>query len=1536
MHERFWHAPPLDMLRLLHAMILPRDIVVEGIQIARDCTECRQWASRLPKPLIKSNLATQFNETVQHDLFFLWDLTFMLLIDEAIRWKTGDHLESKEGSVLCKALLTLWIRFWGPMTYLLTDQEGGLLTVSATRMFERFGITRLLVGQGASHTKGLVERHIALTKLSMLRLKDAARKEGLDVTPSELCIETCMAQNLMLEYNGGTPQMALTGRESRGWYTPDSNTIESITGALQSKPDMAEQALRMRMLSKQCILSGLLEDRLAVATRMKQHKHDNSLLVPGQAVDIWRQPARKDEDGWRGPAELISVERKAGSGIVRHNGQLLLIPLQQLRKHKLLTFFIDMVLHSQYFNNDDQHINPQLMRDTAQCFLLEHIYDTQHSTETQTMHRLMDTIDGCTMGLLHWIGVQWNEAEQQYKYIPDETTVANNLVYQLFNQSFKKHFNHLHGVIYGNNLRRLMPIPQAKWGLLLRWPMNSRTRYTTQLVRVNKQHTFRGDQFQNYSTVLGYSFDHHESNEDITTDPVDMDDISGIPWAPDWNMDDDLPTPLKPDNPPDNPPQQPPWQPPQQPNPMDISDTPMQPPDSPQQPNDDAPQLPPAPPGAPPQAQQPSQPAQAPSLPQCTTPPRIQSTPPGTPINDDISTMDNIPQQHDDSLDRSRTPEKDWQQPTTIPQPSQPSQPAQPNSTARDRSRTPDKQQQPPNSSSTAQPSQPITTQQDKPTKHKDVTTPERPTARQRIHSPTGPLLPLLQPNESSPQPNSSSTAQSSAPAQPSQPAPAQPPQPTPAQPSAPAQPSQPAQEPTQQQLDDTIPYDDQQLDDTIPYDDQEQAEQQIQQQRPPDTPDTSLYTTYITKQQQAWNNNIFHILQHNEHLQHFAQEVNDFNDQTPEHLMYQELQQEFRDLFVMNDEDIFYDFVDGQVFRVDQSTAILTEQEMCEYSYLVHEADRVELEQFIKFKIFTTKLIQDLDNGSNIVDCVWVRKWAIKGQKVKSRMCARGCFDKQKYFIEKHSSTATRLSQRLVIVLGMCDGILHNPTHNESDITTESFDISGAFLQGLDYEELQKQARSLGYEYKIKRKVFVKPPENVWRHFRSMRDTPASLRIADKDRAYYVLECLKAMYGFADAPLMFQLALLSFLLDRTQAVVSVFDDNFLYWYEEINGRRWLTLVMTIHVDDLQLTGASIYRERIYKILTSKFGKMKRQQIPYTHAGIQLERISPGILRLHQDQFTQQLETYKMTNELKAKPAEPLPEDLHTTFRSLTCSCLWACQTREEELCQITSLQQKLKKPQVQDLMSINTVIKRLKNPATPMGLFYRRLVPPLRIFSISDASSANKSSDFATEGVKVPLGEDRIARIDTDKHDWLTIQQIEQLGGKFNSLIGLSNKSKRISHSTSHAETLAAAKTVPLAQIAALRLAEPEITMLHRRKLSPLELMTLQDKALVPIPVDHAVDCMDLWELSCGNKGIPQDKSQRLAILALREERRSLRLRRLFHISTIYMIADMLTKYSGYVSKSLLQLLTSGYWTIGGEVRVREHFGAKDGDTQQ
>ena len=128
----------------------------------------------------------------------------------------------------------------------------------------------------------------------MLRFKKQSKESGVQLTDSEIAMECCQAQNLLLDYAGGEPQVALTGVQ-RGYNTPDRETIDSTSGALLDRPDIAEQCIRGRNLAKRCILQALMEDRRAEASRMAQHKHDPQLLAPGTIVDISGNTARSKE-----------------------------------------------------------------------------------------------------------------------------------------------------------------------------------------------------------------------------------------------------------------------------------------------------------------------------------------------------------------------------------------------------------------------------------------------------------------------------------------------------------------------------------------------------------------------------------------------------------------------------------------------------------------------------------------------------------------------------------------------------------------------------------------------------------------------------------------------------------------------------------------------------------------------------------------------------------------------------------------------------------------------------------------------------------------------------------------------------------------------------------------------------------------------------------------------------------------------------------------------------------------------------------------
>ena len=135
------------------------------------------------------------------------------------------------------------------------------------------------------------------------------------------------------------------------------------------------------------------------------------------------------------------------------------------------------------------------------------------------------------------------------------------------------------------------------------------------------------------------------------------------------------------------------------------------------------------------------------------------------------------------------------------------------------------------------------------------------------------------------------------------------------------------------------------------------------------------------------------------------------------------------------------------------------------------------------------------------------------------------------------------------------------------------------------------------------------------------------------------------------------------------------------------------------------------------------------------------------------------------------------------------------------------------------------------------------------------------------------------------------------------------SQKAKRLSQSTSHTEALSQLSVTAVAECIAMRDTEMQLswrgsgidTRIDSLSYGTPTLETLMEadlNGLYDIPVDVWTDCLDLLELTTGVKGVPQDRHQRLAILALREKRLAGRIRLSYWVETDYMLANALTKH--------------------------------------
>ena len=463
-----------------------------------------------------------------------------------------------------------------------------------------------------------------------------------------------------------------------------------------------------------------------------------------------------------------------------------------------------------------------------------------------------------------------------------------------------------------------------------------------------------------------------------------------------------------------------------------------------------------------------------------------------------------------------------------------------------------------------------------------------------------------------------------------------------------------------------------------------------------------------------------------------------------------------------------------------------------------------------------------------------------------------------------------------------------------------ESWDVSAAFLQGFNFTEMTKMATELGVQLNtITRKAYIVPPQNVWFHLRNMGFISKQL-----DTFYLCLELLKAMYGLVDAPLLWQLCLRWYLIHHCKATQSAYDDNFYFWKQ---GNR-LTAEMSTHIDDGCVAGLPEILEWLRKELEKRFGPMKRQTLPFNHVGVYYEMITINnqpTLKMGQQKFCNDIQLISIDPARKHHPSLPLTAAETTQLRAALGALLFLLITRGDLISEVVTLQTFINQAQIQHLKQANLIIGRAKQ--TPdRGLLFRKLTPPLRILSIGDSSFATSKTSYAIEGKLELITEDRPFDIKPGKLSVASTNNF--LGVTAHILIMTAKKAKRISHSTSHAESLTAHNCLTDAETISMRFTE----IFSQQKLNITDLIKYEDMAVYDLPIDHLTDCMDLVDLWTGQRGAPQDRSQRLIILSLREKRMIHKLRHLLHVDTKDMAANRLTKFDGK-DYALLHLLDFG-----------------------
>ena len=1483
LHEKLWHEMKPGMTRFLSRLGVPDECYKLIDVVLQQCPHCLAFQPPPRRPRFGASLAGHFNDVLMVDLFYIFQGMFLLLIDEATRFKVVAPLAGRSAKTLAKAMLYCWFRYFGVPRRLVSDQEGGIKSEEFAAVCDRYSIHRQLAGsdaKGEHTTTGLPEKHIDLIKIASLKTQHQCAREGLLVLidAEDIVVEVCMNQNHVLEYGGFTPSQALLGHNPRGLYETETSSVLAHAGAAESSADFFEQYLRMRLIAKACIQQAIIEHRLALANKSAPQKVDLKKLIPLETtVDLWRMPEVKGNSGWRGPCELLDISRAGNSAIVKHQSVPYIVPLRHIRPH--VAALLALLLFGTPSDSLGIARTPDELSGDACAFAAQRWRDDVHADIRRSLHALLDFVDSARPGKAFFIG-SYLTAEgarkcqpAEFEHSPPDAFVQAGMVAsQLLSVPT------VHAIVYGTGCARahcpvrLGPVTALSWLRADRTEYSLRNLHLTQDVRVNDLLDFDGAHRlpEKYSWLLLLGHDWEQESPGQYRVP-DLSDISMIeensggngqppddgaqPPDSDWWM----PSILEDMYPPDNP----------------------QPPDDSPGPSDDLPGPPPLlPPDGAPHILDHSMPENTNTSSSSDDRSRSDHRPPpapgGAPAEitiDDVSLPQADPTT---SLDESMVappyippPDEPPEQPISIPQIFQPLQ--------HTLEQYPDEMSGQSQYDITGDVVE-ITGDLAEATGELEYSSDH--TVDQEQHQ--GCNLPLDMMPDADPPGNLDSTLPDDPPGQIAGSSGDQPLLPTP----------------------DAVPPT---LDHTAPV-----AEDEPPTKKHKDNgEDEDYYSSFFFSCESDIHTKDAALLCHMEKQAQLIHEgLEEFKSSTKAFLQtfsstHSWTKQEANAHFVFpgpwKEDTCFYvDLNTLEAFRVDKETDNLSEAQVHEHWDLVEAADRKEIQQFVDCGIWKSKLASSMNLRP--VDAIWVRKFKRMSDgtlMVKSRLCARGFLDSQVSQLATRATTATKLSQKLLLALSQIFGL-----------TLESWDVSGAFLKGFPFKEIERRLKAKGHPAPV-RQVSIRPPSNVWRHLREI--TNSTIKVSQYDSYWYVLDCIKAMYGLNDAPLAWQLALQEYLGTRG-GIQSTFDECFYFWPDRPGS---IEGVCTCHVDDNAVAGTSSWRETEYKSFAKQFGGASRDQLPFTHCGIHHQQTSVG-LKQDQDAFCQKLQPFPLSKERSNKDDSALTPDELSGLRAVLGALLWLCQTRLDIICDVVLCQQEVTRSTIATIKAANSALTRAKKYAEHCGLVYPVLKPPFKLMTVGDSSHATRTSSYAQEGCLILLMSDKSLKIiNSDSPQYKQILNSRSDMSDFCIVMAyVCHKAKRVSSSTSMAETLIANFGKELAQLVVMRLTEVlghGIQTPFKQPASLRLLIEIQENAQWAIPVDQCTDCKDVFELVTGLKGVPQDRYQRVYVMSLREDRIKQAIRRFMWIPTTAMLADSLTKQM--ISAIMYDLLHFGYW---------------------
>ena len=303
LHKRLYHRSSTDLKKMLHQAGVPLHILAFVDDAVGACETCRAYANTAAKPLIKLSTAPVFNDTVYFDLVFFSNVILFIAVDESIRYMVLAPVDYKSYDSLETAYRRNWVAHFGPPRRFRSDRESVFNSDKFGVYLASQGTTLEMITAGDQHTwLGLLDRRVQLVRRMYPKLLRDLSNEHLCVEHEDAAAECMIAINTQSTYGGTCPYVMLYGTLPAPLFPEDSEYLVPIEAHTVF---YEHQLVRSKAIAS--FHAAVIEER--VERTLAGRSRNNAIqqkYTPGMHVDFFRKSEKKQLEGWRGPATILS------------------------------------------------------------------------------------------------------------------------------------------------------------------------------------------------------------------------------------------------------------------------------------------------------------------------------------------------------------------------------------------------------------------------------------------------------------------------------------------------------------------------------------------------------------------------------------------------------------------------------------------------------------------------------------------------------------------------------------------------------------------------------------------------------------------------------------------------------------------------------------------------------------------------------------------------------------------------------------------------------------------------------------------------------------------------------------------------------------------------------------------------------------------------------------------------------------------------------------------------------------------------------